>query len=163
MEENEMWKITKERVWIILVHFTVFKQSDSPNWMLWDLYVSNFLFISIFSSICHRSPTNGSGAQRCHSWTLCAQTTSPVYACAYRTPKKKQSRVYSVELFHLHGECFTILSLTSFSRCSLFFRPGVINEGPAESLCPWDHWPTFGDGFSQGLFDDALSIAEVIY
>ena len=71
------------------------------------------VFLKIFRVNCWRNATNREGV-RGSIFKICVpKRRTAVYACACRTYKKEWCRVCFVELFHLHGVCFTILWLTS--------------------------------------------------
>lgn len=89
-----------------------------------------YVFLKIFRVNYWRNATN-CAVVRGAVFKVCVPKRTAVYACAYRTYKKKWCRVCFVELFHLHGVCFTILWLTSpistkiyimFVRHSSYYR-----------------------------------------
>ena len=71
------------------------------------------VFLKIFSVNCCRNATNCAGVRGAIFKVFVPKRRTAGNACAYRTYKKEWCRVCFVELFHLHGVCFTILWLTS--------------------------------------------------
>lgn len=72
-----------------------------------------FYQLKNFRVNCWRNATSCAGVRGAIFKVCVPKRRTSVYACAYRTYKKERCRVCFVELFHLHGVCFTILWLTS--------------------------------------------------
>jgi hypothetical protein len=72
------------------------------------------VFLMIFRVNCWRNAKNCAEIRGAIFKVRVPKRRTTVYACAYRT-YKKECRACFVELFHLHGVCFTILWLTSIS------------------------------------------------
>ena len=71
------------------------------------------VFLKIFRVNCWRNAMNCAEVRGAIFKVRVPKRRTAVYACAYRTYKKEWCRICLVELFHLHGVCFTILWLTS--------------------------------------------------